>query len=94
MIQVEKSVMINKPVADVFEFVANSDNTTKWQGGVEGILPEGPSNVVGKFMGQEMKSTMESQRSNRTPGGLQKSLQDRCLMRSPLLSSHPGLEQK
>ena len=101
MIQVEKSVMINKPVADVFEFVANSDNTTRWQGGVEGILPEGPPNVVGsrytevrKFMGQEMKSTMESQRSNRTPGGLQKSLQDRCLMRSPLLSSHPGLEQK
>jgi len=66
MIQVEKSVVINKPVADVFGFVANSDNTTKWQGGVEAVLPEGPPNVVGsrytevrRFMGQEMKSTME-----------------------------------
>jgi carbon monoxide dehydrogenase subunit G len=66
MINVEKSVLINKPVAEVFEFVSNNDNTTKWQGGVEGIIPEGPPNVVGsrytevrKFMGQEMKSTLE-----------------------------------
>lgn len=66
MIQVEKSVLINKPVAEVFGFVSNSDNTTKWQGGVEAVIPEGPPNVVGsrftevrKFMGQEMKSTME-----------------------------------
>ena len=66
MIQVEKSVVINKPVAEVFEFVANSDNTARWQGGVEAVIPEGPPNVVGsrytevrKFMGQEMKSTME-----------------------------------
>ena len=66
MIQVEKSVMINKPVADVFDFVSNNDNTTKWQGGVEAVIPEGPPNVVGsrytevrKFMGQEMKSTLE-----------------------------------
>ena len=66
MIHVEKSVLINKPVAEVFAFVSDSDNTTKWQGGVEAILPEGPPNVVGskytevrKFMGQEMKSTLE-----------------------------------
>ena len=66
MIQVEKSVVINKPVAQVFEFVSNGDNTTKWQGGVEAVIQDGPPNVVGsrytevrKFMGQEMKSTME-----------------------------------
>jgi len=66
MIQVQKSVLINKPVAEVFEFVANSDNTTKWQGGVEAIIPEGPPGVVGsqytevrRFMGQEMKSRLE-----------------------------------
>ena len=66
MIQVEKAVLINRPVAEVFNFVSNGDNTTKWQGGVEAVIPEGPPNVVGsrytevrKFMGQEMKSTME-----------------------------------
>jgi uncharacterized protein YndB with AHSA1/START domain len=66
MIQIEKSVLINKPVAEVFAFVSNSDNTPKWQGRVETIIPEGPPNVVGsrytevrKFMGQEMKSLLE-----------------------------------
>jgi uncharacterized protein YndB with AHSA1/START domain len=66
MIQVEKSVVIDKPVREVFSFVSNHNNTTKWQGGVEAVIPEGPSNAVGsrytevrKFMGQEMKSTME-----------------------------------
>ena len=66
MIQIEKSVLINKPVAEVFAFVSNSDNTPKWQGGVETIIPEAPLNVVGsrytevrKFMGQEMKSLLE-----------------------------------
>ncbi len=67
MITVEKSVMINKSVADVFAFVTNSDNTTKWQVGVEAVQQEeGPVNTVGsrytevrKFMGQEMKTTLE-----------------------------------
>ena len=66
MIKVSSSVVINKPVAEVFAFVSNHENTAKWQGGVEGIIPDGPQNVVGskytevrKFMGQEMKSTLE-----------------------------------
>ena len=66
MIKVESSVVINKPLAEVFAFATNNDNTTKWQGGVEAVIAEGPPNVVGskytevrKFMGQEMKSTME-----------------------------------
>ena len=66
MIKVESSVVINKPLAEVFAFATNSDNSTKWQGGVEEVIAEGPPNVVGskytevrKFMGQEMKSTME-----------------------------------
>ena len=67
MITVEKSVLINKSVADVFAFVTNSDNTTKWQIGVETVQQgEGPTNTVGstytevrKFMGQEMKTTLE-----------------------------------
>jgi uncharacterized protein YndB with AHSA1/START domain len=66
MIRVEKSVVINKPVAEVFAFVTNGDNTTQWQGGVEAVIPDGPPNVVGsqytevrKFIGQEMKSILE-----------------------------------
>ena len=67
MITVEKSVLINKPVADVFAFVTNGNNTTKWQIGVEAVEQgEGPANTVGsrysevrKFMGQEMRTTLE-----------------------------------
>jgi uncharacterized protein YndB with AHSA1/START domain len=66
MIKVESSVLINKPPAEVFAFATNGDNAAKWQGGVEGVIADGPQNVVGskytevrKFMGQEMKSTME-----------------------------------
>jgi hypothetical protein len=66
MINVESSVVINKTVAEVFAFATNNANTTKWQGGVEAVIPEGPPNVVGskykevrKFMGQDMSSTME-----------------------------------
>lgn len=66
MITVEKSVIINRPVAEVFAFVTNEENTTKWQAGVESTQDEGPSNQVGsrytevrKFMGREMKTTLE-----------------------------------
>ncbi len=66
MIQVENSVVINKPVAEVYAFVTNGENSAKWQGGVESVVSEGPSNKVGsqftetrKFLGQEMKTIME-----------------------------------
>ena len=66
MIKVESSVVINKPIAEVFAFVTNGENSVKWQGGLEASIPDGPPNVVGskytevrKFMGQEMKSTMQ-----------------------------------
>ena len=67
MIKVEKTVVINKPVGEVFAFVNNNENSTKWQSGVISVqMDEGPDNVVGsryvevrKFMGQEMKTTME-----------------------------------
>lgn len=66
MISVEKSIMINKPVADVFDFVTREENTTRWQGGVVATKDEGPSNQVGsrytevrKFMGREMNTTLE-----------------------------------
>jgi uncharacterized protein YndB with AHSA1/START domain len=66
MIKVSSSVVINKPVADVFAYTIDPSTATKWQGGVEAVIPEGPQDVVGskytevrKFMGQEMKSTLQ-----------------------------------
>jgi uncharacterized membrane protein len=66
MIKVEKSVIIDKPVAAVFAYATDGANAPKWQGGVDSVILEGPAGVVGtkytevrKFMGQEMKSALE-----------------------------------
>jgi uncharacterized membrane protein len=66
MITVEKSVQINKPIGDVFAYATNIDNVTKWQDGVESIEIEGHPNTVGgkytevrKFLGREMRTTLE-----------------------------------
>ena len=66
MIDVQKSVVINRPVAEVFAYMTDPENTPKWQGGVEAVITHGPSDKVGsqytevrKFMGQEMKSPLE-----------------------------------
>ena len=65
--KVEKSIIIKKPVAEVFAYVQNNENSTKWQSGVVSMqMDEGPDNVVGsrytevrKFLGKEMRTTME-----------------------------------
>jgi len=66
MITVEKSIMIDKPVAEVFAYASNIDNVTKWQDGVESVEVEGDPGTVGgkytevrKFLGREMKTTLE-----------------------------------
>lgn len=66
MIKVEKSVVINKPVEEVFGFVVAEGNYTKWQAGVEQVIEGGARNTVGsqftevrRFMGQEMRTTLE-----------------------------------
>ena len=66
MIKVEKSIIINKPVEEVFNFVTGIDNYTKWQSGVTNVIEVGPRNTVGsqftevrKFMGQEMRTTLQ-----------------------------------
>ena len=66
MIRVEKSVVINRPVEEVFNYVSADDTYTKWQAGVEEVIEHGPRNTVGsqftevrKFMGQEMRTTLE-----------------------------------
>jgi uncharacterized membrane protein len=67
MMKVEKSVIIKKPVVEVFDYALNNENATKWQGGVVSMqMDEGPDNIVGsrytevrKFLGQELRTTME-----------------------------------
>ena len=66
MIKVEKSVFINKPPAEVFAFVTAEGNYKKIQAGVIEVIEGGPRNTAGsqftevrKFMGQEMRTTME-----------------------------------
>lgn len=66
MIKVEKSVVIHKPVEEVFGYVSAQDSYTKWQAGVQEVIEHGPRNTVGsqftevrKFMGQEMRTTLE-----------------------------------
>jgi len=66
MITVERSVQIDKSAADVFAYASNYDNATKWQGGVESVEADGDGNQVGgkytevrKFLGREMRTTLE-----------------------------------
>lgn len=66
MIKIEKSIIIDRPVQEVFAYSQNKDNYSKWQGEGSIQMLEGKDNVVGsryldisKVLGQEMKSTME-----------------------------------
>ena len=66
MMRVKKSVVINKPVEEVFAFVHDIKNSPKWQSGVVSVrMDEGPENAVGsrftevrKTIGQEMTTTL------------------------------------
>src|SRR5512136_2894125 len=66
MITVEKSIVINKPVNEVFTFVTAEGNYQKINPEVTEVIEHGPRNTVGssftevrKFMGQQMRTTME-----------------------------------
>lgn len=65
--KVEKSVIINKPVGEVFAFTQSMENYTKWQSNVDSVkMEKGPDNTVGstytevrKVLGKELKTTLE-----------------------------------
>jgi uncharacterized membrane protein len=64
MINIEKSVVIDRPVEEVFAFVTDASKAPRWQDGLDAV--EGQANVVGshytevrKFLGREMRSVME-----------------------------------
>ena len=64
MITIEKSIHINKPVADVFAFMSEFSNDAKWQSDLvrsektsDGPLAVGSTGLyVQKFMGKELKN--------------------------------------
>jgi len=67
MIKVEHSVVINRPVAEVFAFVTDPANETKWQDGVVSVKVTSAGALgVGsevaetrKFMGRDMVSKIK-----------------------------------
>jgi uncharacterized protein YndB with AHSA1/START domain len=67
MRKIEASIVISRPVEEVFAYLANPENDSQWQSAVveSGFLGEGPMAVgaktreVRKFMGQRMESEAE-----------------------------------
>jgi len=67
MIKVEHSIVINRPVPEVFAFVTDPANNTKWQDGLieSRMTSSGPMEVgaqvtdVRKFLGSDMESKLE-----------------------------------
>jgi uncharacterized protein YndB with AHSA1/START domain len=67
MITVESSVQIDKPVEDVFAYAVTPENGPKWQVGLDSIMDVSGGQEVGarytevrKFLGQEMKTIVET----------------------------------
>jgi uncharacterized membrane protein len=67
VINVEKSVVINRPVDEVFAFVGDQRNTPRWQHGLVEVkrLTDGPPGIgtkhtfVRSFMGRRMEASNE-----------------------------------
>ncbi len=67
MIKVEGTVVINRPIEEVFAFLVNPDNTSLWQGAVleskqtsEGPLGVGAKGqVTSQFLGRRSETTWE-----------------------------------
>jgi hypothetical protein len=67
MIKIEHSIVINRPVAEVFAFVTDPANNAKWQEGLveSRMISSGPMEAgaqvtdVRKFLGRDMESKLE-----------------------------------
>jgi len=67
MVKVEGTVVINRPIEDVFAFLSNPDKSSLWQGMVLEVkqTSDGPvgvgttGQVVSQFLGRRMESTYE-----------------------------------
>ena len=66
MFKVEHTVVINRPVAEVFAFATNPENDYKWQPDIEEskLISDGPLQVgsemieTRKFLGRKLESTL------------------------------------
>jgi hypothetical protein len=66
MITVERSILINKPIKEVFDFTALASTYREMNPDVTEVIEHGPRNTVGsswtevrKFLSQEMHTTSE-----------------------------------
>ena len=67
MFKYEKSILINRPQQEVFDFVTNLANDSKWQNSVESVkqVSDGPINVgstwryVSKFLGPKNETEIQ-----------------------------------
>ena len=67
MIKIENSIVINRPVDEIFEFMANAENNPQWQSGTQEAVKtsEGPIGVgttftsVSQLLGKRLESVVE-----------------------------------
>lgn len=67
MINVDLGVLVDRPVNDVFAFVSNPNNMTKWNSAVISLVPLSPGNVgvgskfktTGEAMGRRIEGEMQ-----------------------------------
>ena len=67
MVRQEHAITVNRPVSEVFAYVADVRNLPQWQGGVLEVRQESEGDVavgtrfteVRKFLGRRMESTLE-----------------------------------
>ena len=67
MIRLENSIVINKPVEEVFEYMANSENNPQWQSSAQEVVKtsDGPIGVgttyssVSQLLGKRLESVVE-----------------------------------
>lgn len=67
MIKINKSLVINRPIDEVFDYIGDQRNTPQWQSGLVEVrrITEGPPGIgtkhafVRKFMGRKMEATNE-----------------------------------
>jgi uncharacterized protein YndB with AHSA1/START domain len=67
MIKIETSIVINRPVEEVFEYMSNAKNNPQWQSGAQEVIKtsEGPIGVgtayksVNRLLGRRLEATVE-----------------------------------
>jgi uncharacterized membrane protein len=67
MIKIEKSVLINRPQQEVFDFVTNLSNDPQWQSSIESVeqVSDGPIGVgstwryVSKYLGRKNETEIQ-----------------------------------